>query len=118
VTIKWTRGLAGVGILSKLQRSWTERKFKKHDWRIIQQIPFDAFEQLIVSHVDDGWEIEEDYLPLKESTKKWECELKKGTSILVCTWSSDKLGQVVGPERAVTGLASKLNLPAHTSPQY
>lgn len=106
-----------MGLLSKLKRSWTERKFKKHDWRIIQSIPFNTFEETIASHVDDGWEIEEDYLPLKASTKKWKCELKKGTSILVCTWSSEHQGQIVGPERVVTGLASSLNLPAFNSPQ-
>ena len=73
-----------MGLFTSFKKSRLEKKFKKNEWVIIQPIPFAQFEQLIVDHVDGGWEIEDDYERLAETTAKWQCELRKGTSIL--TW--------------------------------
>lgn len=101
-----------MGLFTGFKKARLEKKFIKNDWVIIQSIPFAQFEQLIVDHVDDGWEIEDDYLRLKEDTPLWECILKKGTSLLTCVWSAKVGGQVFGPARVLNDLASTLNLDA------
>ena len=101
-----------MGLLTNFKKSRLEKKFKKNEWVIIQPIPFAQFEQLIVDHVDTGWEIEDDYERLAETTLKWQCELRKGTSILTCIWSSKQKGIVYGPERVLSGLSEKLGVPA------
>jgi hypothetical protein len=100
-----------MGLLTGFKKHSLEKKFKKSDWVIIQSIPFSQFEQLIVDYVDSGWEIEDDYIRLQEETPKWQCILKKGTSILTCIWTMKGQGQVYGPSRVLNGLAQTLNLP-------
>ena len=73
-----------MGLFTSFKKSRLENKFKKKEWVIIQPIPFAQFEQLIIDHVDSGWEIEDDYERLAENTSNWQCELRKGTSILTC----------------------------------
>ncbi|KXJ60661.1 MAG: hypothetical protein AXW14_11640 [Alteromonas sp. Nap_26] len=104
-----------MGLLASFKKSRLERKFKKNDWVIIQSIPFEQFEQTIVDYVDDGWEIEDDYQRLAPETTTWQCELRKGISTLTCVWSASVSGQIYGPERVLTSLASKLNLSISTS---
>ena len=101
-----------MGLFTNFKKSRLEKKFKKNEWVIIQPVPFDQFEQLIVEHVDNGWEIEDDYERLAESTAKWQCELRKGTSILTCVWTTKDFGRIYGPSRVVNGLAEKLNVKA------
>lgn len=101
-----------MGLFTGFKKARLEKKFIKNEWVIIQSIPFAQFEQLIVNHVDDGWEIEDDYLRLQADTPLWQCILKKGTSILTCVWSSKVQGQVYGPERVLNDLTKTLNLEA------
>lgn len=104
-----------MGFFTSFKKSRLERKFKKNEWVIIQPIPFSQFEQLIVEHVDAGWEIEDDYERLAETTAKWQCELRKGTSILTCVWTAKHQGILYGPERVLTGLSEKLTIPTSTT---
>lgn len=104
-----------MGLFTSFKKSRLENKFKKKEWVIIQPIPFAQFEQLIVDHVDSGWEIEDDYERLTETTAKWQCELRKGTSILTCVWTTKECGLVYGPSRVLNGLAEKLNLKPSTT---
>jgi len=106
---------SNMGLLTGFKKSSLEKKFRKSDWVIIQSIPFAQFEQLIVDYVDSGWEIEDDYVRLQEDTPKWECILKKGTSILTCIWTVKAHGQVYGPSRVLNGLAEKLNMKPTTT---
>ncbi|APE02904.1 hypothetical protein BM526_14200 [Alteromonas mediterranea] len=99
-----------MGLFTSFKKSRLENKFKKKEWVIIQPIPFAQFEQLIIDHVDSGWEIEDDYERLTETTAKWQCELRKGTSILTCIWTANHQGIVYGPERVLTGLSEKLKV--------
>ena len=50
-----------MGLFTNFKKSRLEKKFKKNEWVVIQPISFAQFEQLIVDHVDSGWEIEDDY---------------------------------------------------------
>lgn len=104
-----------MGLFTSFKKSRLEKKFKKNEWVIIQPVPFSQFEQLIVDHVDAGWEIEDDYERLAEATAKWQCELRKGTSIVTCVWTAKHLGIIYGPERVLAGLSEKLNIPASTT---
>lgn len=101
-----------MGLFTSFKKSRLENKFKKKEWVIIQPIPFAQFEQLIIDHVDSGWEIEDDYERLTETTAKWQCELRKGTSILTCVWTASHQGSVYGPERMLNDLSKKLQIPA------
>ena len=62
-----------MGLFTNFKKSRLEKKFKKNEWVVIQPISFAQFEQLIVDHVDSGWEIEDDYERLAENTSKWQC---------------------------------------------
>lgn len=104
-----------MGLFTNFKKSRLEKKFKKNEWVIIQPVPFEQFEQLIVEHVDNGWEIEDDYERLAESTAKWQCELRKGTSILTCVWTAKQQGLVYGPKRGLNALSEKLNIPTSKS---
>lgn len=106
-----------MSFFNTIMQRYTARKFKKHDWRIIESIPFLTFEKLIVNYVENGWEIADDYRVLNEDAKQWQCSLRKGTSILVCSWSAKALGNVVGPARPVEGLGAELGLPVYDQPQ-
>ena len=106
---------SNMGLLTGFKKSSLEKKFRKNDWVIIQAIPLAEFEQFIVDYVDVGWEIEDDYVRLLEDTPKWECTLKKGTSILTCIWTMKERGQVYGPSRVLNGLAEKLKMKPTTT---
>lgn len=54
-----------MGLFTGFKKARLEKKFIKNEWVIIQSIPFAQFEQLIVEHVDDGWEIEDDTFVFK-----------------------------------------------------
>ncbi|AGP78973.1 hypothetical protein I633_16130 [Alteromonas mediterranea 615] len=54
-----------MGLFTNFKKSRLEKKFKKNEWVVIQPIPFAQFEQLIVDHVDSGWE-------LKTTMKGWQ----------------------------------------------
>ena len=107
-----------MGLFTGFKKAKLEKKFRKNEWVIIQSIPFLQLEQLIVEHVESGGEIEDDYERLKPDTKKWECELRKGTSILTCIWMAQHQGLIYGPERVLSGLAEKLNLKPSSSLTY
>tara|TARA_Y100000296_G_scaffold85847_1_gene123772 strand:- start:2715 stop:3047 length:333 start_codon:yes stop_codon:yes gene_type:complete len=104
-----------VGLFSNFKKSRLEKKFRKKEWVIIQPVAFHKFEQLIVEHVESGWEIEDDYERLTENTVKWQCELLKGTSIITCVWTANQQGVVYGPERVLAGLSENLNIPTSST---
>ncbi len=86
-----------MGLFTSFKKSRLEKKFKKNEWVIIQPVPFTQFERLA------------------ETTAKWQCELRKGTSILTCVWTAKQQGIVYGPERVLTGLSEKLTIPTSTT---
>lgn len=99
-----------VGWFTGFKKSRLEKKFRKNDWIIIQPIPFSQFEQLIIEHVEGGWEIEDDYERLEPNVSNWHCELRKGTSILTCIWMSEYQGLIYGPKIALASTAEKLGI--------
>ena len=104
-----------MGFFTNFKKSRLEKKFSKNEWVIIQPVPFTQFEQLIVDHVDAGWEIEDDYERLAETTPKWQCELRKGISIVTCVWTAKQQGTIYGPERVLADLSEKLSIPTSTT---
>ena len=100
-----------------LKRRFIARKFRSKDWHIIQHIPFKAFETLINDYVENGWEIESDYHPLKPECSKWQCKLRKGSTVLSCIWRKNAQGEVVGIARVVDSIGAALNIPVYPQPQ-
>ena len=100
-----------------LKRRYIARKFSLKDWRIIQPIPFNVFETLISDYVENGWEIESDYPQLTPDSRKWQCKLRRGSTVLACKWRKNEQGEVVGAARVVDNIGAVLNIPVYSQPQ-
>lgn len=101
---------------STIARRYRDWKYRRNDWRIVQDISAQRFTEILQAHLDNGWEITDNYQGFDPAMAKWHCQLRKGTSCLRCRWQSGA-GHIFGPARILNGLGEDFGLTVFTTPQ-
>lgn len=103
--------------LAKVKQAWIKRKFQRNDLRIIEHIPAATFNQIVDQYCTQGWELTDAYRSF-DSAQRWQGKLRKGTSVLNCTWRPEQAGQIYGLTRIINGMAAQFSLVAKPAPTY
>jgi hypothetical protein len=107
-----------MNIITRLGRIYTQYKYKRDKLNIIQQIPTTQFQQIVQKYQQDGWEMSSEYHAADKWLDHWQCKLRKGTSTLICEWTTVTKGEISGPQRVIIGLGKEFILTVKSAPSW
>ncbi|GGW83721.1 hypothetical protein [Alteromonas halophila] len=101
-----------------LARKYVELKYRRNNWRIIENLSAEQFAVVLRNYREDGWELTNTYRAFDASLPDWKGKLRKGTSTLDCQWNASGKGRIIGQAQVMGGVADKLGVSVHTAPTF
>lgn len=107
----------GMGLLNTIARKITIWQYQYHDRNIIEDLPNSKFRQIISTYEADGWEVYSNQTLQVPVDTEWQGKLRKGSIVLNCDYTSNKLGTIYGPARVMRGMGKEFDLQPQLHPK-
>lgn len=105
-------------ILVETARKLVNLKYKLMALRIIQDIPTEQFESIIVDYLHEGWIKTYEYQGFDAWIDFGKVKLKKGSNKLVFEWDNWSEGEITGKDPELQNIALRYQLEVRTEPKW